>query len=360
MKHNLKAAGLLTAFCIVGVTSWAQNAVVSANIKGLKDKQVKVGYRAGTEYKTDSVKVANGKFTWTAKMAEPQQVYLMFANMYYPFFAQSGNINITGIADSTQSFKVTGSKIQQESEAYESSIKDLSDQEGPLYEKYGKGTKEEQSALEAKLEEIRLKKRGKADQYIAAHPASFFSLNLVSQRASYGSDYSEVKKVYDQLDKTAQATGQGKALAERLDILKRSAIGTDLIDFTQNDTTGTPVRFASFKGKYVLVDFWASWCGPCRGENPNVLKAYNQYKDKNFTVVGISLDEKGDKWKKAIVEDNMPWAELSDLKGWKNEVSTYYGIQGIPSNLLVDPTGKIVARDLRGEALHKKLGELLN
>ena len=360
MKFNIKSTAVVTTLCILSMSSMAQNAVVSANIKGLKDSQVKVGYHSGTEYKTDSVKVTGGKFTWTGKMTEPQQVYLMFANMYYPFFAQSGNIRITGIADSTESFKVTGSKIQDESEAYENSIKYLSDQETPLYEKYGKGTKEEQSDLEAKLDDIRLKKREKADQYIAAHPASFFSLNLVSQRASYGSDYSEVKKIYDQLDKTVQLTDQGKVLTERLNVLKRSAIGTDLIDFTQNDTTGTPVHFTSFKGKYVLVDFWASWCGPCRGENPNVLKAYNQFKDKNFTVVGISLDDKGERWKKAIVEDNMPWAELSDLKGWKNEVSTYYGILGIPSNFLVDPTGKIVAKDLRGEALHKKLGELLN
>src|SRR6185312_5922417 len=135
------------------------------------------------------------------------------------------------------------------------------------------------------------------------------------------------------------------------------AIGAQMMNFSQADTTGKPVQFADFKGKYVLVDFWASWCGPCRAENPNVLKAYNKYKDKGFTVVGISLDEKGDKWKKAIRDDHMPWDELSDLKGWKNDVSEYFGIQGIPSNLLVDPSGKIVARDLRGEALDQKLGE---
>jgi thiol-disulfide isomerase/thioredoxin len=178
--------------------------------------------------------------------------------------------------------------------------------------------------------------------------------------AAYGTDFSDVKRLYDKLDASAKETLAGKTLAERVDVLKRSAMGAEMINFSQADTSGTPVQFSAFKGKYVLVDFWASWCGPCRAENPNVLKAYNNYKDKNFTVVGISLDEKGDSWKKAIRDDKMPWAELSDLKGWKNEVSTYFGIQGIPSNLLIDPSGKIVAKDLRGEGLHQKLNELLN
>ena len=133
-----------------------------------------------------------------------------------------------------------------------------------------------------------------------------------------------------------------------------------MLDFQQKSADGKQVGYADFKGKYVLIDFWASWCGPCRAENPNVLKAYNRYKDNNFTVVGISLDDKEENWKKAIREDKMPWTQLSDLKGWENEVSTYYGIRAIPSTLLVDPGGKIIAKDLRGEMLNQKLAELFN
>lgn len=356
----MKSFLAFAALCFMQLSVWSQNTVVTGNFKELKADQVMIGYRAGSESKTDSVKIKNGKFTWKGNLAEPQEMYLMFPSRYYSFFAEPGKINITGISDSTESYKVTGSKINDEAEAYEKSNQDLTDQENPLYQQWGKGTKEEQAALEAKIDNIRKERRKRADKYIAEHPSSFYSIHLISSRASYGTDYADVKKIYDLLDESAKQTEGGKALAKRLDILKRSAIGSQMIDFEQNDSTGAPVRFASFKGKYVLVDFWASWCGPCRAENPNVLEAYNKYQDKNFTVVGISLDDKDANWKKAIRDDKMPWTQLSDLKGWKNEVSTYYGIQGIPSNLLVDPSGKIVARDLRGEGLHKKLAELLN
>ncbi len=169
-----------------------------------------------------------------------------------------------------------------------------------------------------------------------------------------------MKALYDKLDESAKQTEPGKKLARNLEILKKSRIGTQMTDFTQADTSGNPVKFSSFKGKYVLVDFWASWCGPCRAENPNVLKVYNAYKDKGFTVVGISLDDKAANWKKAIRDDKMPWVQLSDLKGWKNDISVSFGIQSIPGNLLIDPSGKIVARDLRGAMLENKLKELLN
>ena len=136
-------------------------------------------------------------------------------------------------------------------------------------------------------------------------------------------------------------------------------IGSMAPDFTMNDTEGKPFTLSQLKGKYVLVDFWASWCGPCRGENPNVVAAYNQFKNKNFTILGVSLDENKEKWLQAIKADKLKWKQVSDLKGWENATVSLYGYDGIPYNVLIDPQGKIIATSLRESALQEKLLEIL-
>jgi peroxiredoxin len=351
--NSIAVAGLL----FIAGNTFGQQTTLTGDIKGLGEVDLSMNYYEGTEMKTVNMKTHGGKFSWTGNVEEPQKVILMFPNQAAWFYLEPGSISIKGTADSLYALKISGSKIQAEADAFEASLKPMDDQMNLLYRENGKLNKEDQLALEQKKTAIRGQIREAQNKYVAAHPESIVSLTIVTDRGGMG-NYPDVQAAYQSLGPKAKASAEGKRVAERLAVLKRSEIGSAMLNFTQNDVDGNPVSFSAFKGKYVLVDFWASWCGPCRAENPNVLKEYNKYKDQNFTVVGISLDDKPEKWKKAIKDDGMPWTQLSDVKGWQNEVSTYYGIQAIPMTFLIDPQGNIIAKDLRGVMLSKKLKEL--
>ncbi|TFF38487.1 TlpA disulfide reductase family protein [Mucilaginibacter psychrotolerans] len=331
---------------------------LSGNIKALgSDSQVIIEYNEGNIAKSVTQKIINGKFTWEAPVTEAQKITMIFPGRATYIFIEPGDMTITGSRDSVEALKVTGSKTNDEAVTYALLMKPLKEMEESLYLQYHKLSGDQEVELEEKIAGIAKQKNTIANNYIAAHKQSAFSLNLVTEYSRIGT-YEDVAKMYDLLSPQIKSSSEGKRAADRLAILRRSAIGEKMMDFTEKDSKGNPVSFSAFKGKYVLVDFWASWCYPCREEIPNVIQAYNTFKDHNFTVVSISLDDDSKRWLNALSVHNMPWTQLSNLKGWDDELPVYYGIKGIPSTILVDPNGNIIAKDLRGITLNKKLKEL--
>ena len=329
-------------------------------IKGLKDSSLNIGWYDETGYQKENILVQNERFTWTKKLVEPQKVFISNSRGYMEFYAENGNINIDGSMDNFYESKVTGSAIQDEYAKHKAKVEPFLQEFYKIaQELHGTKVEKEKLILETKMDSIRILMDAEDKKYVSQHPGSIVSLSLVENEALMG-EYADVNSLYAVLSPEMKATIAGKRLSERLEVLKRSDIGTPLKDFSMRALDGKMVKLADFKGKYVFVDFWASWCGPCRAENPNVLKAYNTYKKKNFTVLGVSLDDNRDKWKAAVEKDKMPWTQISDLKGFENELSSYYGIRAIPTTYLIDPQGKIIAKGLRGAKLHTRLAEILN
>ena len=278
-------------------------------------------------------------------------------------FLENSQIGFSAHADTLWKPRVKGSAVHDEYNAFQESISEIYGKARDLYARYQEadqtGDKETAKKIEKEMDAVEDKVQEFQEAYLDENPASFIAPFIV-QNLHYGKEADEIESLLEKLDPSLKGSILVGNISRRVEVLKNVAIGMPAPEFIQNDSLGNPVSLSSFKGKYLLIDFWAAWCPPCRAENPNVVSAYQKYNNKGFEVLGVSLDNSRERWLKAVKDDGLAWTQVSDLKYWSNEAVGLYGISSIPNDLLLDPDGVIIKKNLRGDALHSALEALLS
>ena len=323
---------LVGAFAVLAFSSCAEEKkgyVIDGQVTDVKDGMMYLKKYVGKSFvDVDSTAIVDGKFKFEGVISEALAHGLTTrkeSSRPMVFFLENNAMNIT-MNESGKEMTITGSEAND------------------IYLRNAKITRAKGYSL---------------DSLLAAHPSSPVAAYFVVKDFAYKLDLEGMKAVRAKLDASLAGSEYVNQIESMISRMEKVQVGSVAPDFTLPDVDGNPVSLSSFRGKYVLVDFWAAWCPDCRKENPNIVAAWEKYKDKNFAVLGVSLDRKRDQWLAAIEKDNLTWTQVSDLKYWDSEAAVLYCIRWIPMSFLIDPEGKIVAIGLEGEELHNKLEELL-
>ena len=363
---------LFLLLLFIGSSSVAQNkfTLIGYGESFNDGDKIFLSYRSSNGYVDDSVSVKNKKFQFTGIVSSPVKASLYrnqnpkYANLIYDaatVYLEKGQITLRSIDTLRHSIN-SGTSLNRDYAELKAELQ-------PYYEKMltlpdpANLTTEEKKDT-AMANQIRREYHSNRDlivpkqfDFVTRHPSSYVSLITLKELVRDSRWLKQVENCFNNLTPELKSYQVGKEIANDIQLGKKISIGMAAIDFTQPDVNGQLIKLSDYKGKFVLLDFWASWCGPCRSENPNILSAFKKYKDKGFTVLSISIDQAKDrdKWLKAIEEDGLVWPQLSDLKGSDNVASKLYGITTIPANLLISPDGLVIAKDLKREALAEKL-----
>jgi peroxiredoxin len=341
--------------------------VIKGNIAGSDSLTFYLQKReAGKIINIDSAISKKGVFTMKGwKIDYPQMVQLIAGNTRKrtSFYLENSEITIKGTIDSLFNATITGSKTQDQYKTFLESNKPLTDIYSKLYVEYQTASRAGDVARVARLEKqadsIQTEMTTLEKNFIKNNPSSYVTPSLLVS-LSYEMDAPEIESMINGLDTTIVRLPMIKDLKDRVAVMKSVSIGQKAPDFTMNDPNGNPVSLSSKIGsKLLLIDFWAAWCNPCRQENPNVVKVYNEFHKKGFDVFGVSLDRTKDDWVKAIDNDKLTWTQVSDLQFWNNAAAKLFAVNAIPANFLLDETGTIIGKNLRGEALYNKVKEVL-
>lgn len=370
MKFNIY---LLLLICTV-TSAMAQQKkfTLKGNLSG-SNVPIKVFlyFRDGERKVADSAMAQDGKFTLSGSLDHPTDATLYVHWIYPPnvkpegsasegksFLLENGTVTIEGkrLFDA----KISGGEGQKDYEVYKKLMNSVGDSVYRIWKAQQHQLPEDSTAAFQRLLYARQKiAKDETLKFIQAHPKSPMSFNILQNSSVIVEDFKYVEGMMAPLKPEYGETERFKAVEAKVALTKRLSIGQLAANFSQSSDKGKLISLSDQKGKFVLVDFWASWCGPCRTEYPYLKSAYAKYKDKNFEIIGISIDDKKDLWLNAIKSNGFEWIQLSDLKGRDNAVAKAYGIAAIPQNFLIDPAGKIIAKNLRGKELEEKLAEVI-
>ncbi|EHQ25503.1 TlpA disulfide reductase family protein [Mucilaginibacter paludis] len=355
----LLAACILSAFTFIPTSPGYR---INGTVTGLPDSTWLYLRTAHPDNEIDSCRIIGGKFGMSGHITEKAvPVYLHTAKYtnYVPFWLENTNISITLKAGEFKKGLISGSATQDEDRRLDQLRKPYSveaDSLGKILDK----TKDsaERKSLISRIRSANDKGKEVEKDWVKKYPNSLVSANILDIYAIvWGKETTQA--LYERLTTEMKATQFGRNIRDYLALNKNPKVGDHYIDFEQMNAEGKAVRLSQIKGKYVLLDFWASWCGPCLEENPNLVRTYARFKDKGFAILGVSMDENKSPWLQAIKKYQLVWENVSDLRGDKNKATLMYGVSAIPANFLIDENGIIIDKNLRGNALDARLEKLL-